>query len=121
MNWIFTVIITVILVELFLRLPLISTAVAVSETAKRATKTMKRKASDHLKERAIQLCALRMLSASLVLFIGLFVLAIAAYVLCLTAEHVSAGTIETLVSFKGLLVSLVFASFYIFARQRITR
>ena len=122
MTWVLTGILTVMLVELFLRLPLIVTAVAIVVTARRAMRTLQRRgASDHWKEKASQAYAVRMLRATIMLAACLGVVAIAGAILALGMERLAPGFGLTLLSWAGLIISLAVATVYVMARTRFGR
>ena len=122
MIWIFVSLLTIILVELFLRLPLISAARGIAKTARRAGRTLgRRKASDHWKEKASQAYAVRMAKGTLVLALGLGVIAVVGALLSMASERIAPGTTAALLSWVGLLVSLVVATVYVIVRQRLVR
>lgn len=118
MIWAFTSILTVILVELFLRLPLIETAIGIGETARRAMRTLRaRGASDHWKEKASQAYAVRMFRATLVLAACLGLIAAVGAILTIGMEKIVPGFGAALLSWSGLIVSLAVATLYMVARS----
>lgn len=122
MTWVLTGILTVVLVELFLRLPLIVTAVAIGATARRAMRTLQRRgASDHWKEKASQAYAVKMLRATCILAGCLALVAIVGTILTLGTERLLPGFGLALLSWAGLFISLVVATVYVMARARFVR
>lgn len=117
MSWGFTAALTLLLVELFLRLPLLTAVREAARTGRRAVRAMAaKKASDHWKEKAVQACAGRMAKAALVLAGGLALIAAAGTVLTLAAERLLPGTTAILLSWPGLVLSLAVATAYVMAR-----
>ncbi|MFQ5622526.1 MAG: hypothetical protein ACE5FS_03930 [Paracoccaceae bacterium] len=122
MTWALVGLLTAVLVEMFLRLPLVAAARAVALTGRRAARTLgTRGASDHWKEKASRAYAGLMLKGSLVLAGGLGLIAVAGTLLTLAAERLAPGTTAALLSWPGLLLSLVVATVYVMARQRLVR
>jgi hypothetical protein len=118
MTWLAVGIVTILLVEVFLRLPLISTAGKVLQISQKAAHIMRAKGvSDHWKERAIQAYSGRLLKASFLLIIGLGVIFFAGYLLTLGAEQIAPGTLVLLLSFWGIVFSVVIAILYVYLRQ----
>jgi len=122
MIWVLAAVLTVVLVEVFLRLPVIVTAIAISATARRAMRTLRRRgASDHWKEKASQAYAVLMLRATFILAVSLAVVAVVGTILTLAMERIAPGFFETLLSWAGLLSSLIIATVYLMARARFVR
>lgn len=122
MTWVLVSLLTVILVEMFIRLPLIRTAVGVADIGRRATRAlMAKNVSDHWKERASRAYAGRMMRGSFVLAGGLGLIALVGTALTLGGERIAPGLAEALLSWVGLLVSLVVATVYVVVRQKIVR
>lgn len=120
MTWLLVGIFTIILVELFLRLPLLGAAQNVFHTGQRATRTLsKRNASDHWKEKACKSYALQMFKNSFVLVGGLALIGIVGAVLAVGVEKLLPGTNTTLASWEGLLFSFFIASIYLALRLRV--
>ncbi|PWE32979.1 hypothetical protein DDZ14_07770 [Maritimibacter sp. 55A14] len=122
MTWVLTIVITVLLVELLLRLPLLAEARAVAATARRAAHVVgARGISDHWKEKAVPAYAGRMLRASLMLLVWLGLIGLAGTVLTLLADRLAPGTSGTLLSGGGLALSLIAATAHVLLRQRLVR
>ncbi len=122
MIWVLVSLLTVVLVELFLRLPLIDAARGIARTARRAGRTLgRRNASDHWKEKASQAYAIRMMRGTGVLAFGLGVIAVVGALLSMAGEQIAPGTTAALLSWPGLLISLVVATVYVVVRQRFVR
>ncbi len=122
MSWFFTALLTIFLVELFLRLPLLGAARAVARTGRRAAHVLgAKRVSDHWKEKATQAYAGRMLKAAFVLVGGLGLFVALGTALTLGAERLVPGTAAALLSWPGLFISLVVATAYVMARQRLVR
>lgn len=122
MIWVFTALLTIILVEIFLRLPLVSTARGIVVTARRAMRALARRgASDHWKELVSRAYAGRMLRATLVLAGGLGLMAVVGGALSLGVERLVPGFGAALISWPGLVVSLIAATAYVMARARFVR
>ena len=122
MSWLFTAALTVVLVELLLRLPLIPAAREVAETGRLAVHVMSSTAiSDHWKEKAARAYSARMLGASLKLLAGLGAVGLMATLSIIAGEWVWPGVSELLFTWAGLVASLVIAAVYVMVRQRIGR
>ena len=92
MIWFLTGILTIVLVEAFVRLPLIPTARGIADTARRAVRTLSaRGASDHWKEKASRAYAGRMMRATLILAGGLGLIGILGLVLSIGMERLAPG------------------------------
>ena len=114
--------ISLLLVELFLRLPLIASARAVLASARRAGRILgRRRASDRWKERASRILALRMLRGALALAASLAVLLAAGAALLWSAERIAPGTGRAMFGLPGLLLSLAVACGYAIGRGRLAR
>ncbi len=119
MHIILVVILTVVLIELFLRLPLLSAAKSVIATAQRAAKTLRRKgASDHWKEKSSQAYAGRMLKGAALLALGLGAIIIVAWALLSIADRFVPDTTAFTLSGLGLVISLIAAIAYVWMRRR---
>lgn len=122
MIWVFTGILTVILVELFLRLPLIATARSIGITARKAAHILgARGVSDHWKEKASQAYAGKMMRATLILAGGLGLIGVVGTVFSLGVETIAPGFSSALLSWPGLVASLVVATVYVMLRSRFVR
>lgn len=122
MIWILIGILTAILVEIFLQLPLIETARGIGITARKAVRILRaRGVSDHWKEKASQAYAGKMMRATLVLAGGLGVIIAIAVILSFGMESLAPGFGSALISWPGLVVSLVVATLYVMLRKRFVR
>lgn len=118
MTWLAVGIVTILLVEVFLRLPLISTARKVLHIGQKASHIMRAKrVSDHWKERAVQAYSGRLLKASFLLIAGLGAIFFAGTLLTLGAEKIAPGTLVLLFSLWGIVFSIVIAILYVYLRQ----
>lgn len=121
MNWILTAVLTVLVVEVALRLPFVAVMTRLARSTGKALRTVSSKAiSDHWKEKALGAYARTTFVSSLKLA-GLLaaVLAIAA-ILMVAFDRVSGGFQDMLLGWRGLTLSLVLASLYVtFARPRL--
>ena len=118
MTWLAVAIVTILLVEVFLRLPLISTAGKVLHIGQKAAHIMRTKGvSDHWKERAVQAYSGRLLKASFLLIAGLGVIFFAGYLLTLAAEQIAPGTLILLLSLWGIVFSVLIAILYVYLRR----
>jgi hypothetical protein len=118
MNWLTTAILSVILVELLIRLPLRGPVTDAAGIATKARHTMLARAiSDHWKERALLAYARRLFSSTMRLALVLAAFFLLAALLVLLAE--SAGVLEPgfLFGWIGILYSLVLATAYATVRR----
>jgi len=122
MTWVLVSILTVVLVEIFIRLPLIRSAKGVAAVGRRATRTlMAKNVSDHWKEKASRAYAGRMMKSSVVLAGGLGLIAGVGAVLTSGGEIIAPGLTKALLSWTGLAVSFLAATFYVLARKKFVR
>ncbi len=122
MIWVFTGVLTVILVELFLRLPLISTARGIGNTARKAARALSaRGVSDHWKEKVSQAYAGKMARATLILAGGLGLIGIVGTLFSLGVDMFAPGFSTALLSWTGLVVSFAVATVYVILRSKFVR
>ena len=120
MNWLLTAILCVLLVEFALRLPFAAVVAAVSKTGGRAFRVVRAKTvSDHWKEKALAAYAQTTFFSSIKLAGLLVVLLTIAAVLVVALEQISGGFQNFILGWRGIVFSIVFASFYMTVRKSI--
>lgn len=120
-----TVVVSVVAVELFLRLPLASSVASLMRYLQRASSVMRsRHISDHWKEKAMLAYSLRVARATLALAaIIVFIAAGCAAVLWLADRVVTAepSTLHYVTTLPGLAVATVSASLYAMTRKHLAQ
>ena len=119
-TWALLLISTLIVVELFLRLPLIAHAKELADTLQKSLKVLKSpRISDHWKEKTLQAYSLRLFKHSIVVFL-LLVAALSPFAAIDYLAARSGNAIAPLLeSIEGLIVSTLFAIAYFVIRQRV--
>ena len=118
MNWLLTVVLCVMLVEVALRLPFSKSLSMLTRSNMRALKVLRTKhVSDHWKEKAMGAYARKTFTCSsqIGLYLGI-VLAIAAAVV-FGFDLMVPGFAAFILSWTGIVLSLVAASLYFFGRR----
>ena len=120
MNWLLTIVLCAVLVEIVLRLPFRAPLLAVLRSSNRAIHVVSAKTvSDHWKEKAMGAYARKTFAASAKIA-GLLAVALgAATLLVLAFDFFSDGYQTFVVSWNGLGVSVVAVSIYFAARKAI--
>lgn len=122
MIWLLIAILTVVLVELFLRLSLVDVAKGVAQTGRRAVRTLgKRNASDHWKEKASRIYAVQMLGASFSLAWRLGLIIVVAAILIIALEPIVPGIGAGFIRWQGIIISIAAATAYVMLRSRFVR
>lgn len=120
MNWSLTLVLCIVLVEVFLRMPFLPSLVAITRTTARSMRVMRaRGVSDHWKEKAMGAYARRTFMASLTLAGLLLAIAALATVLIVAFEQVSAGFGSFVLSWTGLIASVLAATLYVAVRRKV--
>ena len=121
--WALLLISTLIAVELFLRLPLLTNVKGLTGTLGKSLKVMKsRRISDHWKEKAVQVYALRLFRHSIMVFViilGALLLPFA--IIGYLGAQVGQDMSPLLESLEGIGASTLFAIVYFVVRQRIAK
>lgn len=122
MNWLFLILLSVVLVELLVRLPLLSPLTDISRTSRQAMHVaVTRSISDHWKERAMGAYARRTMLATCRLAALLSLVGLAATVIVLAFGLMSAGFEHFVLGWQGIAGSLVFACLYAVFRSFLFR
>ncbi|MGG7567369.1 sulfotransferase [Rhodovulum sp. DZ06] len=120
MNWLLAAALCVALVEMFMALPLAAPLRALTRSAGKAARVVSAKGvSDHWKEKAMGAYARATFAATgrLALLLGLIFAA--AYALVLLFDAVSGGFEAFLLSWTGIIATLVLATGYAVARRKL--
>ena len=122
MNWLFTLVLCVGVVECVIWLPFGRIFTGVSNAALRALKTVRSpRISDHWKEKAVLAYAKRLFVNSVGLGGLMAIVVAAAGVLTLAFDQAGSGFAAYIVSWEGIVVSIVLACVYVTARKRVVR
>lgn len=122
MNWFLTLLVSLLLVELALRLPFASVVATAGRSGTRALHVVRAKAiSDHWKEKAMAAYARSTFLASVQLVGLLAVLFAAALLLVVALERVSGGFQGFILGWRGIAFSVAAASLYVVARRSFAR
>ncbi|GGY56926.1 hypothetical protein [Parvularcula lutaonensis] len=115
-------VLTVISVELFLRLPILATIGTVSGSARRSFEVIRAKAiSDHWKEQVLPAYSGRMMAGTVRLAV-LLVLMFTPFILAGILSSLGGGELYAfMTSLPGIALSVVVAMVYGFARRRFVR
>jgi len=121
-NWLLLILLSAVLVELLVRLPLISPLRVISRSSRQAMRlAVAGSISDHWKERAMGAYARRTLQASCRLAALLMLAGLAAAAIVLTFGLLSAGFEAFVLGWRGIASSLVSASVYAVLRRFLVR
>jgi len=121
MNWLLALLASVVVVELVLRLRVLGRIAEVNRSYARSLRVVRRKASDHWKEKAMLGCSARTMQASALLLLSLVVIALPLAFLCMISFGDGQPFYEFLISLPGLLGLTVMAAAYAFVRSRLAR
>lgn len=122
MNWLLTIVLCALLVELVLRLPFLNPIKVLSWSSNRALRVITTKGvSDHWKEKAMGAYAQKTFIASGKIAALLAVVLGFATLLVLGLERLFGGFQAFILSWKGLGSSIVAATLYIMARRVVFR
>lgn len=122
MIWIFALLFTATIVEIFVRLPLKSSLSAINDVASKSFYLVRSESiSDHWKEKAMAAYARSMFLATLKLGFLLLVVLIAGSLLLLLAGFFGLNLWGFLLSWLGILFSVVVAFLYLSLRKLIAK
>src|SRR5690606_24750774 len=122
LNWILTSLLSLLLVELALRLPFASAVATAGRSSTRALHVVRAKAiSDHWKEKAMAAYARSTFLASVQLVSLLAILFGTAFLLVVALERVSGGFQGFILGWRGIAFSVAVASLYVVARRALAR
>ncbi|MDH5751323.1 MAG: hypothetical protein OEZ59_02750 [Deltaproteobacteria bacterium] len=120
MDWILTIPLCILLVELFLRLPLARKAAQVSRTAHKAVRIIASGSiSDHWKEKAVPAYARRVFMGTMVLTGYMLLIGIAAYGVIVLFDYFSGSFGMFISSLEGIVLSTIVATGYYFVSKRL--
>jgi hypothetical protein len=120
MNWALAALVSVLFVEVFIRLPLNATIASLLSTMRKSLRVLQSaRISDHWKERALRAYSGHSLIGSLKLAALLFIALIPAVVAVVAADYFGAGLQGFLLSPLGILWSTVVAIIYVHLRSRL--
>ena len=122
LNYALLIVATLISVEIFFRLPVISTARLTADCAARSSRVMQSKhISDHWKERALPMYSQRMMAATLKLAAYIFIVLSPFLVIWVLTLPLNASFATLLTSLVGIGVSMVVAFVYAMLRRQLVR
>jgi hypothetical protein len=120
LNWLLAAVLCVVLVEIAVRLPFAPVMADVSRTGVRSMRVLRSsRISDHWKEKVMLAYSGRMFRASMRLAGILIVLFGIAALIVWGFDAISGGFFHFMLSWQGILATLVLASLYFVARKRI--
>lgn len=120
MNWLLTVVLCVLLVEVVLRLPFFRVLRELEGILRKAMRVVRaRSVSDHWKEKVVPAYAGRMFTATLRLAALLLAVGVPAVVLIWLFDRLNASYDGFIVSWTGILFSILVASTYAVLRRRL--
>ncbi len=120
MEWLLLVIGTILVVECFLRTPLLASVKALQALLGKIMATLKSSAiSDHWKEKVLPVYAGRLFSLSIKLFILVLVAMVPMIVIAVLADWRDIPLVLLLSSWIGIAASTGFAVIYIIVRNRV--
>lgn len=120
MNWLLTVVLCVLLVEVVIRLPFLRVLRELEGILRKAMRVVRaRSVSDHWKEKAVPAYAGRMFTATLKLAVLLLAVGTLALALIWLFDRLSASYDRFIVGWAGILFSILVASTYAVLRRRL--
>ncbi len=120
MQWLFVIILSLCAVELFIRVPLLTTARKLIATITKSTRIIRSpKISDCWKEKAVlQYSKLTFINTIWLLVYFAFI-ALCLIIITLLGDYLSSGFTEYMLSVNGILVTTLIAIGYVFLRRKI--
>jgi hypothetical protein len=119
MKWVFAVLVCVLAVELFLRLPIFDISRTILATSRKSYRVISsRLISDCWKEKAVQRYSMIMFTRVLLLAACFVLLGASLAGLLYLGDLVEAGISGYMASIRGIFLTTVLATLYIFLRNR---
>jgi hypothetical protein len=118
MTWLLTTVLCVVLVEIFVRLPLIDVISRINVIGRKALRTLGAKSvSDHWKEKILLAYAVSLFVSTMKLAGYLAAIGAVAVVLIFIFDYLGAMVGEFITDWPGVLFSLVVATLYFIVRK----
>lgn len=121
MNWLLALVASVVVVEIFIRLRVLERIAEVNRSYARSLRAVRRKASDHWKEKAMLGCSARTMKASALLLLSLIAISLPLLLLGMVSFDDGPTFMEFLISLPGLIGLTAMATAYAFLRSRLVR
>ncbi len=121
MNWVLALVASVVVVELVIRLRVFGRIGEINRSYARSLRVVRRKASDHWKEKAMLGCSARTMKASALLLLSLAAIALPLLVLSMISFGDGPPFLDFLISLPGLLGLTALTAAYAFLRTRLGR